>query len=158
MVHLQHSQSTHLQHQPTRLQVHKASKCIFILSINDDLIYSSSRQLSDSSADDDGRLLQLLHHLIRALFPWGDNRTVSMRGVKVITFIIDWRQTDKKISVCLKFMLTDTQFDMFLIRWLIRWENVRARTAMCLRKERLLRWYRALPVSGAAWMWDFQGF
>ena len=47
---------------------------------------------------------------------------------------------------------------MILLRWLIRWENVRARTAMCLRKERLLRWYKALPVSGAAWMWDFQGF
>ena len=47
---------------------------------------------------------------------------------------------------------------MILLRWLIRWENVRARTAMCLRKERLLRWYKALPVSGAAWMWDFHGF
>ena len=33
---------------------------------------------------------------------------------------------------------------MILLRWLIRWENVRARTAMCLRKERLLRWCKSI--------------
>ena len=96
MVHLQHSQSTHLQHQPTRLQVQQASKCIFILAINDDLIYSSSRQLSDSSADDDGRLLQLLHHLIRALFPRGDNRTFSVRGLKLSPSLLTGAKLTRK--------------------------------------------------------------